>query len=178
MSCTECIPQRESAVVCPSVSLMYLLVRAIILAIHIAIDGRSNHAMIKGCIEIHTVIVRTTLNFDTLQLLVPVSLGLSQILVEIIMRSFCIQVLHSTFHADTRESGYNRNLFAFCRIEHETGDIRCTHLFTFQLDFGIIQLHALERTRETSGKINLLSTCPTFRETITTDVARIHHFDM
>ena len=178
MSRTECIPQREGAIICPAVGLMYLLVRSIVFAIHIAIDCRSNHAMIQSCIEIHTVVGIATHHFDGRQLLVPCILRLSQIFVEVIMRSFSSQVILCTFHAYTRNSGCNHHLVALFCIKVETSDVWCTNLFTSQLDISIGNFHLLERTGETSGKVYLLPTCPTFREAITTDIARVDNLNL
>ena len=178
MSSAESIPQRESTVVHPTVGLMYLLVRTIILTIHVAIDSRSNHAMIQSCIEVHLVVCIATLHSNALQMLVPVSLRSCQVLVEVIMRSFCIQVLHSTFYANTRKCSHDSHLVAFFCIEHETGNLRCTYLFALQLDFSLIEFHRLERTREAGCEVYLLSACPTFRESVTADIARVYHFDL
>ena len=178
MSSTESIPQRESTVVHPTVGLMYLLVRTIILTIHVAIDSRSNHAMIQSCIEVHLVVGIATLHGDALQMLVPVSLRCCQVLVEVVMRSFCIQVLHGTFYAHTRESCHDSHLVAFFSIEHEAGNLRCTYLFALQFDFGLIEFHRLERTREAGCKVYLRTACPTFRESVTADIARVYHFDL
>ena len=178
MSSTESIPQRESTVVHPTVGLVYLIVRTIILTIHVAIDSWSNHAMIQSCIKVHLVVCIAPLHCNALQMLVPVSLRSCQVPVEIIMRSFRIQVLHSTFYTNTRESCHDSYLVAFFCIEHETSNLRCTYLFALQLNFSLIKFNRLERTREASWKIYLLSTRPTFRESITADIARVHHFNL
>ena len=178
MSCTESVPQREGTIIHPTFGLVYLLVRAIILSIHITIDSRSNHAMIKSSIEVHLVVCIASLHFHTLQLLVPISLSRSQILVKVIMRSFRIQILHGTFYTYTRKSCNHCNLFPIFGIEHKTSDMRSTYLFAFQLNIGIVHFHILEWFRETSGKIDLLTSSPTFRETITTDIARVHYFNL
>ena len=171
MSRAECIPQRESAVIYPSIRLMHLLVRAIILSVYIAIDGRSNHGVIQSSIEVHTVVRISTNYLNVIQLVVPIGLRLNQILVEIIMRSLSVQVFNRTFHTHTRQGCCNHQLIAFLCIKHETGHFRCTHFFTLQLDFIVCDFHMLERTRETSRKIDLLTSCPSFRETVSTDVA-------
>ena len=177
MSRTECIPQRECAVVYPTVCLMYLLVRTIILAVHIAIDCRSNHGVIQSCIEIHSIVGISTNHLNGIQLVVPIGFSLSQILVEIIVRSFSLQVFYRSFYADTRQGRCNHQLIALFGIKHETGNIRSTHFFTLQLDFSVIYYQILKRSGESGCEIHFLTSCPTFRETITTNVTRIHHFN-
>ena len=146
MRCTESVPQREGTVIHPTVSLMHLFVGAIILAVHIAINGRRQHTVIQGCIEIHPVVGFTTRHLNPLQAVVPFLLGFRQISIKVVVRRFHFQILHGPFHTDTRQGSNHRHLFSLFGIEKETGNLRRTHLFTFQHNLSLFHVMRLERT--------------------------------
>ena len=56
MSRTKSIPQGESTVICPALSLMHFLVGAVIGTIYIAIDSGSNHRMVQSRVELDFLI--------------------------------------------------------------------------------------------------------------------------
>ena len=179
MSRTEGIPQRESGIVIPSVRLMDLIVGAVIRAVHIAEDGRGDHRVINSGIELHEVIRIISVHLDLGQFFVPTGNSFFMVLVEIIQRNFCLEILRCAFHADTRDSRIDQDLFVFLRIKIETGDVSGSDLsLIFCHDSSRIHMIGDKRLGETCLEINMLVRRPSLRETVSADSHRVDHLNI
>ena len=157
MSGAISVPQREGRIVRPSVRLVDLLIRAIVGTVHVAIDCRGDHGMIECGVELHHIVRIRTLYLYFGQLLVPFTGRLCLIVVEIVFRSFCTQVLACSFHADAGYSCRNEDFFIFLRIKVEAGDISCADPTpVFRRNGSCIDMAGRERFGEASLEINML----------------------
>ena len=116
--------------------------------------------------------------FYLAQFLIPRSLGLSQILVEIIIGHFRFQILFGTIHTYSRQSRRYQHLFILSCVIVEFGYQTIANVLSVSFHYSSIYLHSRERLRETSTEIQLLVSCPTIRESIATYSLRVYQLDM
>ena len=116
--------------------------------------------------------------FYLAQFLIPHSLGLSQILVEIIIGHFRFQISLSAIHTYSRQCRRYQHLFILGCVIVEFGYQTITNLLSVSFHYSSIYLHSRERLRETSTEIQLLVSCPTIRESIATYSLRVYQLDM
>ena len=177
MSRTIGIPQREGRIIHPAVGLMYLFIRAIITAIHIAVNSRSQHAMVQSCIEIGEIVNITSFNFNLTKLPVPAICRFPVITIEILVGSFGKQILFCAFHAYTRYCRTYQYLIVLLCCKIKSTHIGSSHPFLIGRinNRCSIEFVSFKRFRKFGNKINALSTCPTLRITIAADGHRIDH---
>ena len=90
MGGTISIPKRESTVIYPTIALVYLFVGTVIGSVYVAVDGRCNHRVVEGGVEIYFVVFVITFYCNLTELAVPVGFSLCQIFVEVIFGYFSL----------------------------------------------------------------------------------------
>ena len=179
MGSAESVPQGEGRVIRPALRLVNLAVGSHVRTIDVAIDSRGEHGVIQRGVEDRLVVGRAAFYLNLAKLGVPVGDSLGVVVVEVILRSFRLEIQGCALHADAGQGGGYENLLVFLRIEVEAGDVgRANLALLFRRYVSLINLVIVERAGEAGLEIDVLLRRPALGDAIATDGAGIDYLDV
>ena len=175
------VPNGKDRVVREIVRLVDIMIQPAILSVHIRIYARIDHGVIQRGVQ-HRQLVARAGSFDNGQFLIPGFTGTSRQLVETIAGGFSPQIFQSAVGADSRKGDFHFQFLGSRRIEIKISDDLASAYIRevfFHIEFAVsapvidfcffLASVMSDRFGERHGKVGIVGTRPSVRDTIARD---------